>query len=42
MAALASAMLVLEQELNSGGDNPAVVDGDMIMTGNFDITVLVL
>jgi histidine ammonia-lyase len=42
MAALASAMLVLEQELNSGGDNPAVVDGDMIMTGNFDITALVL
>jgi histidine ammonia-lyase len=44
MAALASAMLVLEQELNSGGDNPAVLpnDGDMISTGNFDITALVL
>ena len=44
MAALASAMLVLEQELNSGGDNPAVLaaDGAMISTGNFDITALVL
>ena len=44
MSALASAMLVLEQELNSGGDNPAVLaaDGDMISTGNFDITALVL
>ncbi|HET6158088.1 MAG TPA: aromatic amino acid ammonia-lyase [Dongiaceae bacterium] len=44
MAALVSATLVLEQELNSGGDNPAVLpnDGDMISTGNFDITALVL
>lgn len=43
MAALAGAMLVLEAELNSGGDNPAVLaDGDMVMTGNFDITALVL
>jgi histidine ammonia-lyase len=44
MAALASAMLVLEQELNSGGDNPAVLsaDDEMISTGNFDITALVL
>jgi histidine ammonia-lyase len=44
MAALASAMLVLEQELNSGGDNPAVLaaDGEMISTSNFDITALVL
>jgi histidine ammonia-lyase len=44
MAALAGAMLALEQELNSGGDNPAVLadDGEMVMTGNFDITALVL
>lgn len=44
LAALASARTVLERELNSGGDNPAVLadDGDMIMTGNFDITALVL
>jgi histidine ammonia-lyase len=44
MAALASARSVLEAELNGSGDNPAVLadDGDMIMTGNFDITALVL
>jgi histidine ammonia-lyase len=44
LAALASATAVLEDELNSSGDNPAVLaaDGDMIMTGNFDITALVL
>jgi histidine ammonia-lyase len=44
LAALLSASRTLEQELNSGGDNPAVLaaDGDMIMTGNFDITALVL
>lgn len=44
MAALASAGQVLEQELNSAGDNPAVLaaDGEMISTGNFDITALVL
>ncbi|HET6159928.1 MAG TPA: histidine ammonia-lyase [Dongiaceae bacterium] len=44
LAALASARTVLEQELNSGGDNPAVLadHGGMIMTGNFDITALVL
>jgi histidine ammonia-lyase len=44
LAALASARGVLEQELNSAGDNPAVLldHGDMIMTGNFDITALVL
>jgi histidine ammonia-lyase len=44
IAALHSAAQVLEQELNSGGDNPAVLAGDgaMIMTGNFDITALVL
>jgi histidine ammonia-lyase len=44
MASLAGAMLALEQELNSGGDNPAVLaaDGEMISTGNFDITALVL
>jgi len=44
LAALASAAQVLEQELNSGGDNPAVLaaDGDMISTGNFDITALAL
>jgi histidine ammonia-lyase len=44
MAALASAGQVLEQELNSSGDNPAVLaaDGEMISTGNFDITALVL
>src|SRR4030095_1759116 len=30
--------------LNSGGDNPAVLaaDGEMISTGNFDVTALVL
>lgn len=44
LAALASARQVLERELNSAGDNPAVLaeSGDMIMTGNFDITALVL
>ena len=44
LAALASATAVLEEELNGSGDNPAVLaaDGDMIMTGNFDITALVL
>ena len=44
LAALASARAVLERELNSSGDNPAVLadDGDMVMTGNFDITALVL
>jgi histidine ammonia-lyase len=44
LAALESATVVLEQELNGGGDNPAVLaaDGDMISTGNFDITALVL
>lgn len=44
LAALASARSVLEQELNSGGDNPVVLasDGAMISTGNFDITALVL
>lgn len=44
LAALASATEVLEQDLNSSGDNPAVLadHGDMIMTGNFDITALVL
>ena len=44
LAALESATLVLERELNSGGDNPAVLtgDGEMISTGNFDITALVL
>jgi histidine ammonia-lyase len=44
LAALLSTSRTLEQELNSGGDNPAVLaaDGDMIMTGNFDITALVL
>jgi histidine ammonia-lyase len=44
IAAVDSATQVLEQELNSGGDNPAVLAGDgaMIMTGNFDITALVL
>jgi len=44
LAALAGARQVLEQELNSGGDNPAVLsaDGEMISTGNFDITALVL
>jgi histidine ammonia-lyase len=35
---------VLEQELNGGGDNPAVLTGKRTMrsTGNFDITALVL
>ncbi|MEZ5830655.1 MAG: aromatic amino acid lyase [Dongiaceae bacterium] len=44
LAALASATAVLENELNSAGDNPAVLadDDTMIMTGNFDITALVL
>jgi len=44
LAALDSARQVLEQELNGGGDNPAVLadDGAMISTGNFDITALVL
>jgi histidine ammonia-lyase len=44
LAALAGATQVLERELNSGGDNPAVLaaDGEMISTGNFDITALVL
>ncbi len=44
IAALASARRVLEQELNSGGDNPAVLagDGDMVSTCHFDITALVL
>jgi histidine ammonia-lyase len=44
LAALASATQTLERELNSGGDNPAVLadDGAMLSTGNFDITALVL
>jgi histidine ammonia-lyase len=44
LAALDSTRETLEQELNSAGDNPAVLarDGAMISTGNFDITALVL
>jgi histidine ammonia-lyase len=44
LAALESTRATLEQELNSAGDNPAVLakDGVMISTGNFDITALVL
>ncbi|MGH6894483.1 MAG: HAL/PAL/TAL family ammonia-lyase, partial [Dongiaceae bacterium] len=44
IAALDRAVQSLERELNSGGDNPAVLvdDGEMVSTGNFDITALVL
>lgn len=44
LATLDRARQTLERELNSGGDNPAVLadDGEMVSTGNFDITALVL
>jgi histidine ammonia-lyase len=44
LAALESTRTTLEQELNSGGDNPAVLvrDGVMLSTCGFDITALVL
>jgi len=42
--ALGRATQALEIELNCSGDNPLVVatDGDMISTGNFDVTALAL
>jgi histidine ammonia-lyase len=42
--ALDRATQALEIELNSSGDNPLVIaaDGDMISTGNFDVTALAL
>lgn len=44
LAALDGATAALERELNGGGDNPAVLPGpgEIISTGNFDITALVL
>ncbi len=40
--ALAEAAAAVELELNHSGDNPVVIDGQMLSNGNFDMTGLTL
>lgn len=40
--ALAEAAAAVEMELNHSGDNPVVIDGQMLSNGNFDMTGLTL
>src|SRR5262249_57954496 len=41
-SALAEAIAAVELELNHAGDNPVVIDGQMLSNGNFDMTSFTL